>query len=70
MKRLLSLAWLAAMAALPFSQAAQAQRADYDAMVATHAKANGVPEALVHRRDRARKQIPARSWSGAAAPSG
>ena len=49
MKRLLSLAWLAAMAALPFSQAAQAQRADYEAMVATHASANGVPEALVHR---------------------
>ena len=49
MKRLLSLAWLTAMAALPFSQTAQAQRADYEAMVATHAQANGVPEALVHR---------------------
>ena len=49
MKRLLSLAWLATMAALPFSQAAQAQRAQYDALVATHAKANAVPEALVHR---------------------
>lgn len=49
MNRLLSLAWLAAIAVLPFSQAAQAQRADYEAMVATHAKANGVPEALVHR---------------------
>ena len=49
MKRLLSLAWLAAMAALPFSQTAQAQRADYEGMVATHAQANGVPEALVHR---------------------
>ncbi len=49
MNRLLSLAWLAAMAVLPFSPAAQAQRADYEAMVATHAKANGVPEALVHR---------------------
>lgn len=49
MKRLLSLASLAAMAALPFSQPAQAQRADYEAMVATHAQANGVPEALVHR---------------------
>ena len=49
MKRLLSLAWLAAMALLPFSQTAHAQRADYEAMVATHAQANGVPEALVHR---------------------
>ena len=49
MKRLLSLAWLAAMAALPFSQSAHAQRADYESMVATHAQANGVPEALVHR---------------------
>jgi soluble lytic murein transglycosylase-like protein len=49
MKRLLSLAWLAAMAALPFSQTAHAQRADYEVMVATHAQANGVPEALVHR---------------------
>src|ERR1700719_2842126 len=49
MKRLLSLGWLAAMAALPFSQAAHAQHAEYDALVATHAQANGVPEVLVHR---------------------
>ena len=49
MKRLLSLACLAAMAALYLPQAAQAQRAEYDALVATHASANGVPEALVHR---------------------
>ena len=49
MKCLHSLAWLAAMAALSFSQAAYAQHADYDAMVATHAAANGVPAALVHR---------------------
>jgi soluble lytic murein transglycosylase-like protein len=49
MKRLLSLTSLAAMAALSFSQAAHAQRAQYDALVATHAQANGVPEALVHR---------------------
>ena len=49
MNRLLSLGWLAAMAALPFPQAAQAQRAEYNELVATHAKANGVPEALVHR---------------------
>src|ERR1035437_8706912 len=49
MKRLLSLAWLAAIAALSFPQIAQAQHAQYDALVATHAKANAVPEALVHR---------------------
>jgi soluble lytic murein transglycosylase-like protein len=49
MKRLLLLAWLATVAALPFSQAAQAQHAEYDALVASHAQANAVPEALVHR---------------------
>jgi hypothetical protein len=49
MKRLLSLAWLAAIAVLPFPQIAQAQRSQYNALVATHAKANGVPEVLVHR---------------------
>jgi soluble lytic murein transglycosylase-like protein len=49
MRRLLSLASLAVIAALPFSEAAVAQRAEYDALVATHAQANGVPEALVHR---------------------
>jgi soluble lytic murein transglycosylase-like protein len=49
MKRLLSLAWLAAIAPLLFSQPALAQRAQYDALVATHAQANGLPEALVHR---------------------
>src|SRR6476660_8448692 len=50
MKRLLTSAWLAALAALPYGADAQAQqRAQYDALVATHAKANGVPEALVHR---------------------
>jgi soluble lytic murein transglycosylase-like protein len=49
MKRLLSLAWLVTMAALHFPQVAQAQRAEYDALVATHARANSVPEALVHR---------------------
>jgi soluble lytic murein transglycosylase-like protein len=49
MKRLLSLASLAAMALLPLTQTAQAQHAEYDALVATHAQANGVPEALVHR---------------------
>src|ERR1700686_4004358 len=49
MKQLLALAWFSTLAALPFSQAAQAQHAEYDALVATHAKANAVPEALVHR---------------------
>jgi soluble lytic murein transglycosylase-like protein len=49
MKRLLPLAWLAAIALLPFSQAVHAQRAEYDALVASHASANGVPAALVHR---------------------
>ena len=49
MKRLLSLASLAAIAALSFPQIAQAQHAQYDALVATHAKANAVPESLVHR---------------------
>jgi soluble lytic murein transglycosylase-like protein len=49
MKRLLTLACLAAMAALAVPQAACAQRADYNELVARHAQANGVPEALVHR---------------------
>jgi soluble lytic murein transglycosylase-like protein len=49
MKRLFPLAWLAVIAMLPFSQIARAQHAGYDALVATHASANGVPEALVHR---------------------
>jgi soluble lytic murein transglycosylase-like protein len=49
MKRLLSLAWVAAMAAMPFPETALAQRVQYDALVATHASANAVPEALVHR---------------------
>jgi soluble lytic murein transglycosylase-like protein len=50
MKRLTSAAWLAAIAPLWFCPPAQAQqRAQYDALVAAHAQANGVPEALVHR---------------------
>jgi soluble lytic murein transglycosylase-like protein len=49
MKRLLSLGWLAAMAALHFPAIAYAQRAEYDALVATHARANAVPVVLVHR---------------------
>ena len=46
MKRLL---WLAAIAVLPFPEIALAGHAEYDAMVARHAQANAVPEALVHR---------------------
>jgi soluble lytic murein transglycosylase-like protein len=49
MKRLLTLACLAAMAALAAPQTARAQRADYNELVARHAQANGLPEALVHR---------------------
>ncbi|MGA9091538.1 MAG: lytic transglycosylase domain-containing protein [Bradyrhizobium sp.] len=49
MKHLLTLACLAAMAALTVPQTARAQRADYNELVARHAQANGVPEALVHR---------------------
>ncbi len=49
MKRLLLLAWLAALVAPALPQAALAQRAQYETMVATHAKANLVPEVLVHR---------------------
>jgi soluble lytic murein transglycosylase-like protein len=46
MKRLILLAAIVAPA-LP--QAALAQRAQYETMIATHAKANLVPEVLVHR---------------------
>jgi hypothetical protein len=49
MKRFLSLASLAAMAMLPLTESALAGNAEYDALVARHAQANGVPEALVHR---------------------
>jgi soluble lytic murein transglycosylase-like protein len=49
MKRLILLAWLAAIVMLPFSQIARAQHAEIDALVASHARANAVPEALVHR---------------------
>lgn len=41
---------MAALAALlPLHGAAAQSRAQYEAMIATHAKANNVPEALVHR---------------------
>ena len=50
MKRLPVMAWLAATAMLLFSPEAKAQnRATYEKTVAVHAKANQVPEALVHR---------------------
>jgi soluble lytic murein transglycosylase-like protein len=50
MKSLPVLAWLAAVAALFLSPDARAQsRAQYESMVAAHAAANNVPEALVHR---------------------
>ena len=49
MKRPLTLAWLLAIAVLNFPETALAQRARYEAMVATHAKANAVPAVLVHR---------------------
>ena len=49
MKRLLSLASLVAVATTVFSHGALAQRAKYEEMIATHAKANLVPETLVHR---------------------
>ena len=49
MKRLLTSVY-ATMAVLLCSSVAEAQqRAQYDALVAAHAQANGVPEALVHR---------------------
>jgi soluble lytic murein transglycosylase-like protein len=50
MKPLQTLAWLTAMAALLVSlPAAAQQRANYEELVAVHARANNVPEALVHR---------------------
>jgi hypothetical protein len=50
MKLLPSLAWLTAVTALLCSPHAEAQqRAQYEGLVAVHAKANNVPEVLVHR---------------------
>ena len=49
MQRQFILVLLSALFALHFPQAARAQRAQYEALVAAHAKANAVPEALVHR---------------------
>ena len=50
MKSLPKFFWPSALAALLVSTGAMAQsRAQYDSMVASHAAANNVPEALVHR---------------------
>jgi soluble lytic murein transglycosylase-like protein len=49
MKSAVFITWLIAIAALSFPHAALAHDAQYDALVATHAKANNLPEALVHR---------------------
>jgi transglycosylase-like protein with SLT domain len=51
MKPLPRPAWLAALAALLLSPppAGAQQRAQYESLVATHARANNVPEVLVHR---------------------
>jgi soluble lytic murein transglycosylase-like protein len=49
MKRLSLLGCLAALAALSFPHLAEAGHSEFDALVATHARANHVPEALVHR---------------------
>jgi soluble lytic murein transglycosylase-like protein len=48
-KHSLAIACAALCAALVFARAAQAGKSDFDAMIATHARANHVPEALVHR---------------------
>ena len=49
MKSVVSFASLIAIVALPLSQGAFARDAQYDALVAAHARANNLPEALVHR---------------------
>jgi soluble lytic murein transglycosylase-like protein len=49
MKSVVSFAWLIAIAVLPLQRPALAQHAEYDVLVASHAKANNLPEALVHR---------------------
>jgi soluble lytic murein transglycosylase-like protein len=48
MRNVVALAGLIAVTLLPQTASAQ-QRAAYETMVAAHAKANGVPEDLVHR---------------------
>jgi soluble lytic murein transglycosylase-like protein len=50
MKLLPNLPWLTAMAAILLSpQVAAQQRGNYEELVAVHARANNVPEVLVHR---------------------
>jgi soluble lytic murein transglycosylase-like protein len=49
MRRLLLAVSLAFSAAVVFPQIADAGHSEYDALIATHASANNVPEALVHR---------------------
>ena len=49
MKRPLLLAPLAAIVTLAVPIMALAGQSEYDALIAAHAQANGVPEALVHR---------------------
>jgi soluble lytic murein transglycosylase-like protein len=49
MKSIASFAWLIAIAALSFPHAALAHDPQYHTLVATHARANNLPEALVHR---------------------
>jgi soluble lytic murein transglycosylase-like protein len=49
MKPFFATAWFGIIAALACPELARAQHAEYDAMVAAHARANGIPEALVHR---------------------
>jgi len=44
-----TLAWLVAVAALLFPASLKAGHEDVDRLVAVHAQANNVPEALVHR---------------------
>src|SRR5436305_5466430 len=49
MKSVVCFAGLIAIAALPLSQGSLARDAQYYSLVAAHAKANNLPEALVHR---------------------
>jgi soluble lytic murein transglycosylase-like protein len=49
MKPAVLCAALAIGCSISFGGSAWAQRANYEAMVAEHARANGIPEALVHR---------------------
>jgi len=48
-KHSLGIACAALLAALALAREAHAGKSEYEAMIATHARANHVPEALVHR---------------------